>query len=109
MKTTLSPTSGAATACGRADVAAELDASFDGEAPLARAPSDVAKLTVGLLIVGLIASLVQSVTSIQEPTLTFIPKLLALSGLAILLTPWLLRSLSEFTIMLITRMGTLGH
>lgn len=61
------------------------------------------------LIVGLIASLAQSVTSIQEPTLTFVPKLVALSGLAILITPWLLRSLSEFTITTISRMGTLGH
>ena len=61
------------------------------------------------LIVGLIASLAQSVTSIQEPTLTFVPKLVALSGLAILITPWLLRSLSEFTITTISRMGSLGH
>lgn len=61
------------------------------------------------LIVGLIASLAQSVTSIQEPTLTFVPKLIALSGLAILITPWLLRSLSEFTITMISRMGSLGH
>ena len=61
------------------------------------------------LVVGLLASLVQSVTSMQEPTLTFIPKLLALAGLALVLTPWLLRTLSEFTITMITRMGTLGH
>ncbi len=61
------------------------------------------------LVVGLIASLVQSVTSMQEPTLTFIPKLLALSGLALILTPWLLRVLSEFAITMISRMGTLGH
>jgi len=61
------------------------------------------------LIVGLIASLAQSVTSIQEPTLTFVPKLIALSGLAILITPWLLRSLSEFTITTISLMGSLGH
>jgi flagellar biosynthetic protein FliQ len=61
------------------------------------------------LVVGLVASLIQSVTSMQEPTLTFIPKLLALAGLLLLLTPWLLRTLSEFTILMITRMGTLGH
>ena len=61
------------------------------------------------LVVGLLASLVQSVTSMQEQTLTFVPKLLALSGLSLALTPWLLRSLSEFAITLITRMGTLGH
>lgn len=60
------------------------------------------------LVVGLAASLIQSVTSMQEQTLTFVPKLLALAGLVLLFTPWLLRSLSEFTITIITRMGGLG-
>jgi flagellar biosynthetic protein FliQ len=41
--------------------------------------------------------------------LTFIPKLLAMAGLLLLLTPWLLRSLSEYTITTIARMGTMGH
>ncbi len=61
------------------------------------------------LVVGLIASLIQSVTSMQEQTLTFVPKLLALSGLMLVLAPWLLRTLSEFTIAILTRMGGLGH
>jgi flagellar biosynthetic protein FliQ len=61
------------------------------------------------LVVGLVMSLIQSVTSMQEQTLTFIPKLLAISALSLLITPWLLRTLSEFTITLITRMGSLGH
>lgn len=61
------------------------------------------------LVVGLFASLLQSVTSMQEQTLTFVPKLIALGGVALLLTPWLLRALSEFTITTIMRMGTLGH
>ncbi len=62
-----------------------------------------------ILVVGLVASLLQSVTSIQEPTLTFAPKLLALAGTMILLAPWLLRTLSEFMVSFITRMGTLAH
>lgn len=61
------------------------------------------------LVVGLAASLLQSVTSMQEQTLTFIPKLLAISGLLLVLTPWLLRALSEFTITILTKMGGLGH
>ena len=61
------------------------------------------------LVVGLLASILQSVTSMQEQTLTFVPKLIALAGLALVLTPWLLRTLSEFTITILTRMGTLGH
>lgn len=61
------------------------------------------------LVVGLVMSLLQSVTSMQEPTLTFIPKLLATSGLALLLTPWLLRTLAEFTMTMFLRMGTMPH
>jgi len=69
----------------------------------------VAPFLGATLVVGLVTSLIQSVTSIQEQTLTFIPKLLALSGLILLLAPWLLRALSEFTITVLTRMGGLGH
>ncbi len=61
------------------------------------------------LVVGLLASIVQSVTSMQEQTLTFVPKLVALAGLVMVLTPWLLRTLSEFAISTLTRMGTLGQ
>jgi len=69
----------------------------------------VAPFLAVTLVVGLIASLLQSITSIQEQTLTFVPKLVGLAALALVLTPWLLRSLSEFAISIITRMGTLGH
>jgi flagellar biosynthetic protein FliQ len=61
------------------------------------------------LVVGLVASILQSVTSMHEQTLTFVPKLIALAGLSLALTPWLLRTLSEFAITIFTRMGTLGH
>ena len=53
-------------------------------------------------------SLLQSVTSIQEQTLTFVPKLLVLAGLLVLLAPWLLRNLSEFAVQCIMRMGAMG-
>ena len=69
----------------------------------------VAPFLGATLIVGLVSSLIQSVTSMQEQTLTFVPKLLALSALMLVLTPWLLRALSEFTITIITRMGSMGH
>jgi flagellar biosynthetic protein FliQ len=46
---------------------------------------------------------------LQEQTLTFVPKLLSLSALILVLTPWLLRSLSEFATTIIMRMGSLGH
>ncbi len=69
----------------------------------------VAPFLAVTLVVGLITSLLQSVTSIQEMTLTFAPKLIALAVLCIALGPWLLRSLSEYTIRTLTQMGSLGH
>ncbi|HTO02975.1 MAG TPA: flagellar biosynthetic protein FliQ [Opitutus sp.] len=69
----------------------------------------VAPFLILTLIIGLATSLIQSVTSLQEQTLTFVPKLLGLSALILILTPWLLRSLTEFTITIITRMGSMGQ
>jgi len=61
-----------------------------------------------MLVIGFAMSLFQSVTSIQEQTLTFAPKLLALAGLLIALAPWLLRSVTEFATTMITRISSLG-
>ena len=61
-----------------------------------------------VLVVGLVMSLLQSVTSIQEQTLTFVPKLIALAGVLLLLAPWTLRLLSEYTVQNIARMGAMG-
>ncbi|HVU25889.1 MAG TPA: flagellar biosynthetic protein FliQ [Opitutus sp.] len=64
---------------------------------------------LALLITGLVMSLLQSVTSMQEQSLTFTPKLIVLALAALLLGPWLLRQFIEFTVSVLTRMGTLGH
>jgi flagellar biosynthesis protein FliQ len=64
---------------------------------------------IGMLVVGLLTSLFQSITSVQEPTLTFAPKLLAFAAISLLIAPWLLRVLSEFTLSIFARMATLAH
>jgi flagellar biosynthesis protein FliQ len=69
----------------------------------------VTPFLIGMLVVGVIASLLQSVTSVQESTLTFAPKLLAFAGLCLVLTPWVLRSLTEFAITTFARMPSLAH
>jgi flagellar biosynthetic protein FliQ len=56
------------------------------------------------LVVGLMISLFQSVTSIQEQTLTFVPKALGIVGLLVLLMPWMLRSTIEFATAVIEKM-----
>ena len=50
------------------------------------------------LVVGLIISILQTVTSIQEQTLTFVPKLLAIFLTLILAGNWILSMLKEFVI-----------
>jgi flagellar biosynthesis protein FliQ len=56
------------------------------------------------LVVGLIVSLLQSVTSIQEQTLSFVPKLLAIALVLVVAAPWMLRQLMQFTVTYISRL-----
>jgi len=52
------------------------------------------------LIVGLIVSIFQTVTSIQEQTLTFVPKILAVFAALLLVGAWMLDEMSGFMIRL---------
>jgi flagellar biosynthetic protein FliQ len=63
-----------------------------------------APILMTALVIGLAISLFQSVTSIQEQTLTFVPKALGIVGLLVVILPWLLRSLIEFTTAVIQKM-----
>ena len=60
------------------------------------------------LVVGLGVSLFQAVTSIHEQTLTFVPKALAVVAVIVLLLPWILRTLVEFTTAIIEKMPQMG-
>lgn len=58
----------------------------------------VAAPILGLaLVVGLIISIFQSVTQIQEQTLVFVPKIIAVFGGLLFFGPWMLRQLVSFT------------
>lgn len=49
------------------------------------------------LIVGLSVSIFQSVTSIQEITLTFIPKIIAILTALMIFSPWMMEKITTFT------------
>ena len=53
------------------------------------------------LCVGLVVSVIQSVTQIQEQTLAFVPKLVLVGGAFIVGMPWLIQILSQYTKQLI--------
>ncbi|MBI4682636.1 MAG: flagellar biosynthesis protein FliQ [Nitrospirae bacterium] len=55
------------------------------------------------LVVGIIIGLFQSVTQIQEFTLTFVPKMLAVFACLFLLMPWMSEKLIAYTTNLITQ------
>lgn len=63
-------------------------------------------LLLGALLTGLIVSILQAATQINEMTMTFIPKILVMVGLAILLGPWMLHHFIDFTRELIVSIPT---
>ena len=63
-------------------------------------------LLVGL-VVGVAVSLFQAVTSIQEQSLSFIPKIVALAVLIVVLGPWMLGQLVTYATNLYTSIPTL--
>ena len=58
---------------------------------------------VAALVVGVAVSLLQAITSIQEPTLSFAPKLIAIGAVIIIGAPWMIRQLMQFTIFFINK------
>lgn len=58
----------------------------------------VSPILLTTIAVGLVISLVQAVTSIQEQTLSFAPKLFAVGGVLIVGSAWIMKSLMNFTI-----------
>lgn len=61
------------------------------------------------LIIGLIISIFQAATSIQEATLTFVPKIVVMAAIIVLTLPWILDVLISFTVNLFSQIPTLGH
>ncbi|MBA3917140.1 MAG: flagellar type III secretion system protein FliQ [Gemmatimonadaceae bacterium] len=60
-----------------------------------------APLLLIALGIGLLVSIIQSVTQIQEQTLSFVPKLVLVGGAFIVGMPWLLQILIKFTTQII--------
>ena len=58
-------------------------------------------MLVAGLIVGVSISIMQTATSIQEQTLTFIPKILAVVVSFVLFMPWMMNTLLDFSVELL--------
>lgn len=69
----------------------------------------MAPFLIAMVAVGLVTSLIQSVTSIQEQTLTFAPKVFILAVLLLLTAPWLMRTMVDFATVMIERMPEMAQ
>ena len=59
------------------------------------------------LVVGLVVSLFQAVTQINEMTLSFVPKLIGVGAVVLILGPWMLQQIVRFTVQLIDLIPTM--
>jgi flagellar biosynthetic protein FliQ len=55
-------------------------------------------MLISALVVGLIISILQAVTQINEATLTFIPKMAIVAIVFLIAAPWMLDVMSQFTV-----------
>ena len=60
------------------------------------------------MVVGLMVSLFQAVTSLQEQTLTFVPKALAVAMLLFFIMPWMVRTLMDYTTNMFDKMPAMA-
>ena len=65
-----------------------------------------APILIATLVVGLIVSLFQAVTQINEATLTFLPKIIAVAISLVIFFPWMLALIVDFTTNILTNIPT---
>ena len=58
----------------------------------------IGPILIAAVLVGVTVSLFQSVTSIQEQTLSFVPKVIAVGMVIVFTAPWMLRQMMQFAI-----------
>ena len=66
-----------------------------------------APMLLSALVIGLIVSIIQAVTQINEATLTFIPKMIVIFVVMIIAGPWMLDVMSHYTIELFENISTI--
>lgn len=75
-----------------------------GQAMLVVLKASAPMLVLGL-VVGLIISIFQATTQIQEQTLAFVPKIVAVLAAVLIFGPWILNTLVDFTYNLLNNLN----
>jgi flagellar biosynthesis protein FliQ len=56
-----------------------------------------APMLIGALVVGVLVSIFQAVTQINEQTLSFIPKILVVVATLVIFSPWMMETMVSYT------------
>jgi len=68
-----------------------------------------APILIAALAVGVIVSVLQAATQIQEMTLTFVPKVLAIAAVLLFAGPWMMRTMTGFARQLFAMLPALAR
>ncbi|WP_306547018.1 flagellar biosynthesis protein FliQ [Desulfobulbus sp.] len=68
-----------------------------------------APMLIAALVIGLVISIFQAATQINEQTMTFIPKIVGVFVALLFFGPWMMELLITFTIGIISQIATVGH
>ena len=64
-------------------------------------------MLLAAMVIGIMVSVLQAITQINESTLTFIPKMVAVVLVLVVMAPWMLEVLQTYTSQVITSAGEL--
>ena len=68
-----------------------------------------APMLIAALVIGLVISIFQAATQINEQTMTFIPKIVGVFVALLFFGPWMMELLIPFTIGIISQIASVGH
>jgi len=80
-----------------------------GRQTLTVAATVSAPLLLTGLVVGIAVSVIQTITSVHEQTLTFIPKIAAVLLMLVFLSPWIVKNVCFFTVGLLNNLALLAR
>lgn len=66
-----------------------------------------APILLSTLVIGLLVSIFQALTQINESTLTFIPKMIVVAVVIVIAGPWMLDLISNYTVNLFENLATM--
>ncbi len=68
-----------------------------------------APMLLTALVIGLVISVFQAATQINEQTMTFIPKIVGVFVTLLIFAPWMLQKLTAFLLMIFNQLPTIGQ